>query len=54
LNASPNRHVLEIGCGCLVAGRPIMEFLSPDRYVGIEPNTWLIEAVKEQLPDTVI
>jgi SAM-dependent methyltransferase len=45
--------VLEVGCGCLAAGRPIMEFLNPDRYVGIEPNTWLIDAVKEGLPDTI-
>jgi SAM-dependent methyltransferase len=45
--------VLEIGCGCLVAGRPIMEFLLPDRYVGIEPNSWLLEAVKQGLPDTI-
>lgn len=49
----PTSHVLEIGCGCLVAGRPIMQYLMPDRYVGIEPNSWLIEAVKEGLPDTI-
>jgi SAM-dependent methyltransferase len=45
-------HVLEIGCGALVAGRPILQFLQPDRYVGIEPNAWLIDAAKEGLPDT--
>ncbi len=49
----PASNVLEIGSGCLVAGRPIMQYLMPDRYVGIEPNSWLIEAVKEGLPDTV-
>jgi cyclopropane fatty-acyl-phospholipid synthase-like methyltransferase len=49
----PTSHVLEVGCGCLVGGRPIMQYLMPDRYVGIEPNTWLLEAVKEGLPDTV-
>src|SRR5450755_3994037 len=49
---TPESHVLEIGCGCLVAGRPIMEFLLPDRYVGIEPNSWLIAAVREGLPGT--
>ncbi len=49
---TPGSHVLEIGCGCLVAGRAIMKFLLPDRYVGIEPNVWLLEAVKEGLPDT--
>ena len=30
-----------------------MQYLMPGRYVGIEPNTWLIDAVKEGLPDTV-
>jgi hypothetical protein len=49
---TPESHVLEIGGGCLVAGRPIMDFLLPDRYVCIEPNTWLIDAVQEGLPDT--
>lgn len=49
----PESHVLEIGCGCLVAGRPIMQFLNADRYVGIEPNSWLIEAAKSGLPDTI-
>lgn len=49
---TPDSHVLEIGCGCLVAGRPIMQFLKPGRYVGIEPNTWLLDAVREGLPDT--
>lgn len=48
----PDSHVLEIGCGALAAGRPIMHFLNPGRYVGIEPNSWLIEAAKQGLPDT--
>jgi cyclopropane fatty-acyl-phospholipid synthase-like methyltransferase len=50
---TPDSHVLEIGCGCLVAGRPIIAYLQPDRYVGIEPNTWLLDAVKKGLPDTI-
>jgi len=49
---TPDSHVLEIGCGCLVAGRPIMQFLNAGRYVGLEPNAWLIDAVLEGLPDT--
>ena len=42
-------HVLEIGCGCLRAGRLIIQFLNQDRYVGIDPNTWLIDVAKEDL-----
>lgn len=39
-----DHRVLEIGCGALVAGIPIMSYLSPNHYVGIEPNRWLIDA----------
>jgi hypothetical protein len=49
---TPSSRVLEIGCGCLAAGRPILEFLNADRYAAIEPNRWLIDAVLEGLPDT--
>jgi histo-blood group ABO system transferase len=37
-------YVLEIGCGALVAGIPIMSFLEKGHYFGIEPNKWLIDA----------
>ena len=35
--------VLEVGCGALMAGYPIIQYLNPGNYVGIEPNQWLIE-----------
>lgn len=38
-------HVLEVGCGCLSAGLLLIRWLVPDRYVGIDPNTWLREVV---------
>ena len=47
----PHHHILDIGCGALVAGRPIMQYLKPDRYVGIEPNLWLVEAARAHFPD---
>lgn len=37
--------VLEIGCGCLSAGVPVMRYLQRGHYVGIEPNRWLLDAV---------
>jgi len=37
-------YVLEIGCGALVAGIPIMSMVEIGHYVGIEPNKWLIDA----------
>lgn len=47
----PHHNVLEIGCGALVAGRPLIQYLDPDRYVGIEPNTWLVDACRNHFPD---
>jgi cyclopropane fatty-acyl-phospholipid synthase-like methyltransferase len=47
----PHHSVLEVGCGALVAGRPLMQYLDPDRYVGIEPNTWLVSAARSHFPD---
>lgn len=34
--------VLEIGCGALQAGYPIMQYLNKGSYFGIEPNKWLV------------
>jgi hypothetical protein len=49
---TPDSHVLEIGRGCLGAGRPIIQFLNAERYVGLEPNVWLLDAVLGGPPDT--
>jgi spermidine synthase len=50
-NLRPHHHVLEIGCGALAAGRPLIQFLNADRYVGIEPNGWLVDAAYQHFPD---
>ena len=36
--------LLEIGCGSLRAGRLLITYLLADRYCGLEPNRWLVEA----------
>lgn len=42
--------VLDIGCGSLRAGRLLIAYLLPGRYIGLDPNKWLIEeAVAEEL-----
>ncbi len=41
----PSSHVLEIGCGCLSAGLPIVRYLDAGHYVGIDPNVWLRRTV---------
>lgn len=43
-------YVVEIGCGALVAGIPIMSFVEHGHYAGIEPNKWLIDATL-QIPE---
>lgn len=35
-------YVLEVGCGSLMSGIPIMSYLEKSHYVGIDPNTWLM------------
>ena len=41
LGCQPHHRVLEIGCGALVAGFPIMQYLERCHYMGIDPNEWL-------------
>jgi SAM-dependent methyltransferase len=36
--------VLDIGCGSLRLGRLLIPFLQADRYFGVEPHEWLVEA----------
>jgi len=44
LGCKPHHRVLEIGCGALVAGFPIMQYLDAGNYFGIDPNSWLIQS----------
>lgn len=46
--AAPSSRVLEVGCGCLSAGAFLIERLDPERYVGIEPNTWLVDVALQR------
>lgn len=39
----PYSRVLEIGCGCLITGSYLIDYLDAGNYVAIEPNTWLVE-----------
>jgi len=38
---------LDFGCGSLRSGRLVMTYLAKDRYCGIDPNRWLIDAAIE-------
>lgn len=47
----PEHHVLDIGCGNLSDGYPLIRALDAGRFVGIEPNGWLVEAGLQQFPE---
>lgn len=51
LGMSQNSHVLDIGCGNLNTGVHLIRFLQAGRYVGVDPNGWLVNAAIEQFPD---
>jgi cyclopropane fatty-acyl-phospholipid synthase-like methyltransferase len=38
---TPDSKVLELGCGHLHAGVPLMRYLKKGNYVGVDPNEWL-------------
>ena len=42
--------VLEIGCGCLHLAVPLVDFLQPGHYIGIDPNEWLREPFLYHIP----
>jgi cyclopropane fatty-acyl-phospholipid synthase-like methyltransferase len=37
--------VLEVGCGRLHAGIPLMQYLNKGNYIGVDPNEWLRNTV---------
>lgn len=46
-----SHHVVEIGCGALHLARPLVTYLNPGRYTGIDPNTWIRTTVLDADPD---
>lgn len=42
--------VLEVGCGCLSFGMPVMDYLNTEGYTGLEPAGWLVEAALRDHP----
>lgn len=43
LGLRQHHSLLDIGCGSLRNGRLLIPYLNRERYVGIEPNRWLVE-----------
>lgn len=50
LGCKPHHRVLEIGCGALIAGFPVMQYLNAGNYVGVDPNERLFRS-SMKLPD---
>lgn len=48
LGVREHHRVLDFGCGALRSGRLLIPYLLPDRYFGIDPNTWLIDTAIDQ------
>lgn len=47
--------VLEVGCGSLRFGRLLLPYLLPGRYVGVEPEQWLVQdGIRHELGETII
>ncbi len=42
--------VLEIGCGALSLGKPLIEYLAPGHYSALEPGGWMVESTLAQYP----
>lgn len=45
----PHHHLLDIGCGALRGGIPVIRYLDPGRYCGFDINASLIEAARVEL-----
>lgn len=43
LGLKPSSTVLEIGCGPLTAGLPVIEYLDPSRYVGVDVRSTVLD-----------
>jgi len=55
LGLREDHYLLDIGCGSLRAGRLLMQYLKPEHYYGLDPNSWLIrDAVEEEFSEALI
>jgi len=55
LGLREHHRLLDFGCGSLRTGRLLIPYLPPERYFGLEPNSWLVEdAIKHELGQTQI
>ena len=47
--------LLDVGCGSLRVGRLLIPYLNRGKYVGVEPNEWLVaEGITRELGETLV
>jgi SAM-dependent methyltransferase len=49
LGLQSSHSVLEIGCGPLTAGIPVIQYLQPDRYVGVDVRSSVLDVAWRQI-----
>lgn len=49
LGLKPSSSVLEIGCGPLTAGVPVIEYLDPGHYVGVDVRSSVLDLAWQQI-----
>jgi arylsulfatase A-like enzyme/SAM-dependent methyltransferase len=55
LGLRQHHSLLDLGCGSLRIGRLLIPYLNKDKYVGIEPNEWLVrEGVRNEVGETLL
>ena len=55
LGLRQHHSLLDIGCGSLRIGRLLIPYLNRGKYVGVEPNEWLVnEGIRRELSDTLV
>jgi len=47
----PHHHLLDLGCGTLRGGIPLIEILEPEHYTGLEARAEVLEEARQELAD---
>jgi SAM-dependent methyltransferase len=55
LGLRQHHSLLDVGCGSLRIGRLLIPYLNKDKYVGIEPNEWLVrQGIRNEVGETLL
>jgi SAM-dependent methyltransferase len=55
LGLRQHHSMLDVGCGSLRIGRLLIPYLNKDKYIGIEPNEWLVrQGIRHEIGETLL